>query len=138
MGPTRKVQLEWTGHGDAFRAVGVEPPSSQIVIDGDAIEGPSPMQVLLMAAGACSGIDIVMILQKMRVTIDQFSIDAIGERVEEHPRRYKSMKLIFKLRGDGIDRSKADRAAQLSVDKYCSVLRTLDPDMQLEYEVVLS
>ena len=96
------------------------------------------MHVLLLAAAACAGIDVVMILQKMRVTIDGFAIDATGERVDDPPRRYRSIKLVFKLAGKGLDRAKAERAVQLSVDKYCSVIHTLSPDVQLDYEIELS
>lgn len=138
MGSIRRVELEWTGSGISFIGGGTEPPSPRITVDGDGADGPSPMHLLLLAAGACSGIDIVMILEKMRVTIDRFTMEVVGERVDDDPRRYRSIKLIFRLSGDGLDRSKAERAAALSVEKYCSVVHSLDPGMSLEHEVEVS
>ena len=137
MDPTRTARIEWTGEGLQFTGGGTGPDTPVVKLDGDGAAGPSPMHALLVAAAACAGIDVVMILEKMRVSIDTFSIDASGERVDEPPRRFRSMKLVFRLGGDGIDQSKAERAVQLSVDKYCSVIHTLSPDIELDYEIEL-
>ncbi len=138
MDSLRSAHVEWTGSGLQFRGRGTNPDTPIIELDGDAVSGPSPMQVLLLAAATCAGIDVVLILEKMRVKINGFSIDATGERVEDPPKRFRALKLVFKLAGDGLDRAKAERAVQLSVEKYCSVIHTLAPDVQLDYEIELA
>ena len=87
--------------------------------------GIRPMQVLLMGMGGCSGIDIVMILQKQRQTIVDFSMHIEGEReAGKEPSLWENVKLVFELTGD-IDLDKAKRACDLSMNKYCSVAETL-------------
>ena len=87
--------------------------------------GVRPMQMLLMGLGGCSAIDVVMILKKQRQTIADFSIKITGEREPgKEPSLWANAKIIFFLKGD-IDKEKAARACQLSMDKYCSVAATL-------------
>jgi putative redox protein len=87
--------------------------------------GIRPMQMLLMGLGGCSAIDVVMILKKQRQTIDDFSIKITGEReAGKEPSLWANAKITFMLKGD-IDKEKAARACQLSMDKYCSVAATL-------------
>lgn len=87
--------------------------------------GVRPMQMLLMGLGGCSAIDIVMILKKQRQTIEDFSIKIAGEReAGKEPSLWANAKVIFTLKGD-IDKEKAYRACELSMNKYCSVAETL-------------
>ena len=87
--------------------------------------GVRPMQMLLMGLGGCSAIDIVMILKKQRQTITDFSIKITGERESgKEPSLWANAKIIFTLNGD-IDKEKAARACELSMNKYCSVAETL-------------
>ena len=87
--------------------------------------GVRPMQVLLMGLGGCSGIDIVMILKKQRQQVDNFSMKIEGERQSgKEPSLWKEVKIIFELKGN-LDPEKAQRACELSMNKYCSVAETL-------------
>lgn len=87
--------------------------------------GVRPMQVLLMGLGGCSGIDVVSILKKQRQEITYFSMHIEAEReAGKEPNLWKSARIIFTLNAS-IDEDKAKRAAQLSMDKYCSVAETL-------------
>ena len=87
--------------------------------------GIRPMQVLLMGMGGCSGIDIVMILKKQRQTIENFSMKIEGEReAGKEPSLWENVKIVFELTGT-IDLDKAQRACDLSMNKYCSVAETL-------------
>src|SRR5882672_2687963 len=87
--------------------------------------GVRPMQMLLMGLGGCSAIDIVMILKKQRQTIEDFSIQISGEReAGKEPSLWANAKVIFTLKGN-IDKEKAYRACELSMNKYCSVAETL-------------
>ena len=87
--------------------------------------GVRPMQMLLMGLGACSGIDIVSILKKQRQVIDGFHIMIEGEREhDKEPSLWEYINIVFELKGT-IDLSKARRACELSIEKYCSVAETL-------------
>jgi putative redox protein len=93
---------------------------------GGQNKGVRPMQMLIMGLGGCSAIDVVLILKKQKQEIDDFviSIDAERETGKE-PALWKDVHIHFKLKGK-IDREKAERAVSLSVEKYCSVARTLE------------
>lgn len=87
--------------------------------------GVRPMQSLLMGLGGCSGIDIVSILKKQRLTIEEFSMKIQGEREKgKEPSLWESVHIDFELKGN-MDQEKAERACALSINKYCSVAETL-------------
>lgn len=134
----RAVRLTWSGSGMRFTGSGVAPPSPPIVVDGDGTEGPSPMQTLLLAAAGCAGSDVVSILAKMRVGLEAFTVDVEGVRRDEEPRRYVEIRYRFSLRGDGLDAAKAERAVALSLEKYCSVIHSMAPDIAVRHEIVLA
>lgn len=85
-----------------------------------------PMQLLLAAFGGCSAIDLIAILRKQREPINDLKITVTGEREQGIvPSLYTEVHAHFRLFGD-INNEKAERAVQLSVDKYCSVAKTLE------------
>lgn len=98
-----------------------------------------PMVSLLMACGACSGIDIVMILEKQRQDFSELKIKVFGEREKDKtPAVWEKVKVEYYLKGD-FDDAKAERAAELSIEKYCSVLETLRrAGASVEYEVIFN
>jgi putative redox protein len=131
---TKGVTLAWQ-EGLVFR--GGEPGGPAITIDGDNAVAPGPMLTLLLAAAACTGADVVAILEKMRVTLRELRIDASGVRREEEPRRYTAIHLQYHIRGEGLDEAKARRAIELSITKYCSVVHSLAPDIRVTHELTL-
>ncbi len=89
-------------------------------------KGVRPMQMLLMGLGGCSAIDIVLILRKQKQLIEDFEITIDGEREEgKEPSLWKIVAIHFKFKGQ-IDKEKAERAVKLSMEKYCSVAKTLE------------
>lgn len=87
--------------------------------------GVRPMQALLMALGTCSGIDIVAILEKQRQAFDTFEMKITGEREQDKvPALWIKAHVDFFFSG-ALDADKANRAAALSIEKYCSVAETL-------------
>ena len=82
--------------------------------------GARPMELVLMALGSCSALDLVSILKKQRQRIDDLRIDVEGKRREAIPTVFTRIPLLFSLKGD-IDPVKAQKAAELAVKKYCSV-----------------
>jgi putative redox protein len=131
---TKRVTLTWQ-RGLAFE--GGEPGGPATTIDGDNATAPGPMLTLLLAAAACSGSDVVLILEKMRVRLTRFHIEASGERRESEPRRYTALHLEYHLQGDGLDDAKARRAIELSITKYCSVIHSLAPDIRITHGLTL-
>jgi putative redox protein len=96
--------------------------------------GPTPMGLLLMAFGGCTGMDVVSILEKMRIEIEGLEIDVKGERSEEHPKTYRSIELVYRISGE-VDEEKAKRAVELSMEKYCSVSAMLKKSAEVNYRV---
>ena len=132
------MELAWSGEGLRFSGSGTEPVTPAIQIDGDGEMGPSPMIALLLAVAGCAGADVVVILKKMRVQLREVSIAVEGMRRDEEPRRYISLRFRFRLAGEGLDRAKAEQAVNLSVEKYCSVLSSLAPDISLDCDIELA
>ena len=135
MQETRRVSLSWTG---GMRFTGGEPGGASTVIDSDNGVAPGPMLSLLLAAAACSGSDVVMILGKMQVGLRELRIEATGQRREQEPRRYTAIHFEFHIGGEGLDHAKASRAVSLSVEKYCSVIHSLASDIAVTYAVVVT
>jgi len=133
----RAIRLDWMGRGLRFSGGGTLPETPAIVLDGDGEAGPSPMLTLLLAAAGCSGADVVLMLQKMRVTLRSLRIEVQGTRREPNPRRYTEITFRFALAGDGLDDAKADRAVRLSLEKYCSVVHSLRPDIAIRHEITV-
>jgi putative redox protein len=133
----RTAHLEWTGTGMRFRGAGTLPVTPEIAIDGDGETGPSPTLLLLLSAAACSASDVVLILTKGRVSLRRVAVDVQGTRREIEPRRFVKIRYRFVIAGENLDRARAERAVKLSVDKYCSVMHTLAPDIDVAYDIVL-
>ena len=101
-------------------------------------KGVSPMESLLMAVAGCSGIDMVSILKKQRQEVTDFKAEVEGERVQlDEAKPFKTIMLKFFVEGN-IDPKKAERAAALSFEKYCSVSKTLEPNVTVNYEVYVN
>jgi putative redox protein len=90
---------------------------------------PSPMEALMAALGGCTGIDIVSILEKMRLTIDKFSMEITGERADTEPKYFTKLNVHYMLTGENLDAEKVKRAVQLSAEKYCSVAHSLKAEI---------
>jgi putative redox protein len=131
----KHIALDWE-RGMIFR--GGVPDGPSVMIDGDNVQAPGPMLTLLLAAASCTGSDVVMILEKMRVELRQLRIEVHGTRREEAPRRYTSIRFEFRLAGGGLDEAKARRAIDLSLEKYCSVVASLAPDTAFSYGLTLA
>lgn len=127
----KEVRLSWTGSGTTFDGGPVGGP--QLVVDGDAAVGPSPMDLVLMAVAGCMAIDVRAILEKGRVPLDALDVEAQGERADEPPRCYTALRLVVRVAGVAPDdRSKVERAIELSRQKYCSVLFSMRRDVPVE------
>ena len=134
MQDVRVVHASWQG---GMRFKGGSPGGPTLTVDADNTEAPGPMLTLLLAAAACSGADIVSLLPKMQVELTRFNVTVSGERRSEVPKRFVGIHFDFDLAGPGLDETKARRAIDLSIEKYCSVIHSLNPDIPVTYGVVV-
>jgi putative redox protein len=132
---TKRITLDWQNKL-VFR--GGPPGGPEVLIDGDNAAAPGPMLQLLLAAASCTGSDVVAILEKMRAGLRKLSIEASGVRREQEPRRYLSLHFQYHLSGDALDEAKTRRAIELSVEKYCSVIHSLAPDIRITHGFTLA
>ena len=101
-------------------------------------QGASPMELMLMGIAGCSGIDIVLILRKQKIELEDLQMEVEGTRVDGAvPNVFTAIKLIVKLKGDFAP-EKAKRAVDLSIDKYCSVAKMLEKTAEISYDVYLN
>src|SRR4030095_3064272 len=134
---TKIARLRYAG-GDAFVA---ESPSGHAVVTSvasDKLTAPSPMEMLLIALGGCSGADVVSILAKKRQRVTAYSSEVRGERRAEHPRIYTQIEVVHYVRGHSIDPKAVQHAVELSETKYCSVSAMLSAAAQLSmrFEII--
>jgi putative redox protein len=108
------------------------------LIDGKSKSAPSPVETLLGAIGTCAGSDVVDILEKQRTPITALTVDVMGTRRAEHPRRLIALEVTFTLRADNVDVAQAERAIALSIEKYCTVAASLAGDVTFTSILVLN
>jgi putative redox protein len=103
----------------------------------DSPTAASPMELLLVALGGCTGADVVSILEKKRQRITGYEIEVRAERRAEHPRIYTRIEVIHRLRGHAVDQKAVQHAIELSETKYCSVSAMLSASAQvsMRYEI---
>ncbi len=126
-----KTTTVWK-HGQAFRS---QLGDNFFDIDGNRQEGPNPKALLLSGLAACSGIDVVDILEKMRIPFQGLEIDAQTEQTDEHPRVFKEIMVTYKLRIDEQYRPKVIKAIELSLGKYCGVSAMLRKNSEINYQL---
>ncbi len=125
---------------DNFNMEATNDTGNSILMDGSpdiggAGKGMRPMQLLLAAVGGCSAIDIILILKKQKQIIESFEIEVDGEREKiEGYSLFRDICLHFKIKGK-VDLDKAERAVKLSIEKYCSVSKTLEPTAKITYKI---
>jgi len=125
------VKIEIHRVDQDFRMEAVNDKGNSIIMDAGASDGGHdsglrPMQLLLAAMGGCSAIDLIGILRKQREPLKDLKITVTGEREQGVvPSLYTEVHVHFRLFGD-INQDKAERAVELSVEKYCSVVKTLE------------
>ena len=126
------IDLQWLGTGLEFEATRGD---HTIRMDGNAELATTPVGLLLEALAGCAAADVVDILQKGRQDLKGLTVRASAERNEKPPRYFKRVDMEFAVSGP-VEPSKAERAVQLSFDKYCSVYHSLRPDIELTWRIV--
>lgn len=131
-----KVETQWKGQMQFEASIG----TSKVLMDaalesGGTDAGPQPKKLMLAALTGCTGMDVVSILQKMKVNFDTFKISVQADVSEEHPKYYTKVHLVYEITGKDIDRAKVEKAVQLSQEKYCGVSHMFRHFSQLTYEI---
>ena len=120
--------------------IGISPSGHSLTLDTDHERNvaPSPVELLLVALGSCTGVDVVNILQKKRLEIIDYRVEISGQRREEHPRAFTRMEVKHIVKGRNISEAAVAQAIELSENKYCSVAATLRPTVEIvsSYEIV--
>jgi putative redox protein len=132
--PTTKALLTWKND---LCFTGMTLPGYEIEFDANAQMGCKPTEALLLSLAGCMAIDIVNILQKMRVRLEGFRMELKGERNPDPPQFFRSIEFVMHISGKGLESRKVDRAVSLSRDKYCSVYNTLRKDLEFKVSYVL-
>lgn len=108
-----------------------------IALDGSREHGFGPKALLLSGLAACSGIDVVDILEKMRVEFSDFEIDTQADQTTEHPKVFKDITITYRLKTDAANLDKVKKAVELSLDKYCGVSAMLKKNSAIHYNIEL-
>jgi putative redox protein len=130
------ASVQWIGEE---KFVAISPSGHAIVIDSDrqSNKAPGPMELLLMALGACTATDVVAILKKKRQKLTSLRIICSGERAPEPPSVWTKLEILYQVHGE-LEEAAVKRAIELSEAKYCSVSATLKKSATLtwRYEIL--
>ncbi|HWR34045.1 MAG TPA: OsmC family protein [Chitinophagaceae bacterium] len=118
--------------GHEFEA---EHEGNKIQMDGSTENGHGPKALLLSALSGCSGIDVVDILNKMKVEFSDFTIETEAEQTEEHPKVFRDIHIIYHIRTATENEDKIRKAIDLSLEKYCGVAAMLKKNSAINYTV---
>ncbi len=122
--------------------IGISPSNHALTIDTnhERATAPSPIELLLLALGSCTAVDVIGILKKKREEVDEYKVEVRADRRAEHPRSYTRMQVHHILKGRNISQNAVKQAIELSESKYCSVAATLRPTAEVvsTFEIIES
>jgi putative redox protein len=130
---TWKSGLAFTGIADSGVPVAVDTN----VAHGGSGEGVSPMEMLLIGLGGCTGMDVISILEKKRQEVTGFEVRVHGDRAEEHPKIFTHIVVEYVVSGHQLDPEAVKRAVELSETKYCSVMGMLRKAAEVETKITI-
>ena len=120
--------------------IGITPSGHAQVLETDheRASAATPMELLLVALGGCTAVDVISILKKKREQVTDYRVEVRGTRREEHPRAFTRMEVRHVVRGRGVSEKAVASAIELSETKYCSVAATLRPGVEIvtTYEII--
>ncbi|WP_341502212.1 OsmC family protein [Gallaecimonas sp. GXIMD4217] len=127
-----QASVKWL---DGMRFVATSGSGHALVMDGSGPEGQaaSPMEMVLMAVGGCSSVDVVSILKKARQDVADVEVLVKADRADTTPRVFTRIELEFVVTGRNVSETHVQRAVALSMDKYCSVSRMLEQAAEIHH-----
>ena len=134
-----KATIQYAGD-DFF--IGTTPSGHAQAIDvkGDRKSAPTPMEMLLVSVAACTGADVISILEKKRQDVSDYKIEISGDRRDEHPRAFTKFHVHHIVYGRDVSEQAVAQAVELSDTKYCSVAATVRPAAEIttSFEIIES
>ena len=124
--------LSFVGKADSNHWVAMDGPTAF----GGAEAGSKPMELILIALGGCTGMDVVSLLKKMRVEFSDFKVEISAEKKEEHPKTFTKVHIRYIIKSTA-PKEKIEKAVELSQKKYCSVSAILRQSAEVTYEIVV-
>lgn len=130
------AQISWKGK---FGFEGKTESGHSVFMDvkpesGGENKGPSPMELVTVALGGCTGMDVVLILKKMKVDLESMTINIDFQRAPDHPKVFTKINLEYNFTGRNIKEEDVKRAIELSQGKYCSVSAMLKKTAEITYK----
>lgn len=131
-----KVSTKWLGE---MRFESTNPSGHNLFIDageenGGKGEGYRPKALMLSGLAGCSGLDVAMLIKKMKLNVADFTIEIEANLTEEHPKYYDKVAMHFHFFGSDLDEKKLQRAVDLSIEKYCGVMEMFRQFSELNIE----
>lgn len=116
--------VKWLNGGMTF--IGTDSTNHSVVLStpNEGV-GMKPSELLLVAVGSCTAVDVVSILEKKRTPLSGLEIKVDGEQQQDPPWTFRKVHIHYKLWGDGLTEKAVEQAIQLSEEKYCSVSATV-------------
>jgi len=114
----------------------------KIIIDagpnaGGENRGPRPKPLMLASLGGCTAMDVISILKKMRVEVNEFNVRAEGELIEEHPKHFINIHVVYEFTGKDLPMDKLKKAVEVSEERYCGVSAVYKKPMVMTSEIVV-
>tara|TARA_B110000263_G_scaffold129981_1_gene113005 strand:+ start:383 stop:799 length:417 start_codon:yes stop_codon:yes gene_type:complete len=133
---TNKVITKWT-EGMSFETISPNGISLRLgsSLEGDSEKIASPKALMLSSLAVCSGIDVVSILEKMKIELKDFKINTVGSLTQEHPKYYNKVSMEYHFYGDQLDKEKINKAVNLSITKYCGVMEMFRSFAEITTEI---
>lgn len=105
---------------------------------GGKNRGPSPKGLTLISLAGCTGMDVISILEKMRVKVTGFDVLTDAVLAQEHPKKFEEIVVKYSFKGENLPVKKIKDAINLSIDSYCGVLATLKPVVKITYKILIN
>jgi putative redox protein len=134
----QSIDVDWKGNMTFESLIGnhlVKVDASTEVGGDDS--APGPKRLLLMGLAGCTGMDVVSLMKKMRIEVENFRMTVESELTEEHPKHYVSMHLIYYFKGNDLPLDKLTKIVEMSQEKYCGVAATFRQGMPVTWEIKL-
>lgn len=129
-----KARVKWI---EGTRYLGTSGTGHGVVMEASAADqsvGPSPMEMLLLGMGGCTTYDVVAILKKMRLPVEDVIVELEADRADSVPKTFTKIHCVFTVVGKNISLAKAQEAVKLSGEKYCSASRMLEKTAEITFE----
>ena len=136
MGATNHITTKWLGNM-AFESNNPSGFNFKIDIakeDGGDSSGMRPKALMLSSLAGCSGLDVASLIKKMKLDVEEFTIETIANLTDEHPKFYDKVVIEYHFHGKNLEEKKLQKAVDLSIEKYCGVMEMFRQFSELEIE----